>query len=74
MLNKDWKLVSKDTGKEAKFGDKLTSFRYETYKLIGGSPPHKPSSTGSIYVVNSAEEDECYYPSVFGLKWEKQDV
>ena len=68
-MKSKWKLVSKETGKEVKVGAKLTSFRGEEYTYLSGAPPHKPSSTGLVYV----EDGYAYYPPVFNCKWEKED-
>lgn len=69
-----WKLVSKETGEEVKLGAKVKSFRGEEYIYTGGRSPHKPSSVGLIYVCSKlGEVTDAYYPSVFNLKWEKED-
>ena len=48
------------------------------FELQGGTPPHKPSSTGKVYGKWSAIDDNVdvvlganseYYPQVFGLSW-----
>lgn len=61
------RLIDKD-GNEVKEGAALTTFRGEPCKLLGGQPPHKPSSTGLIYVEIDGEANG-FYPSVCGLKW-----
>jgi hypothetical protein len=45
-----WHLLfkGKDTG-PAK-GDTVTDFRGETARLDGGRPPHRPGTTGKVYV------------------------
>lgn len=54
----------------AELGDIVTSGRGETWTLIGARAPHKPSSTGRIYVRGEgggiARE---FFPSVCGLAW-----
>jgi len=72
MTKTKWKLVSKETGEEVELGAKLISFRNEEYKYIGGNPPHKPSSSGSVFV-EKGDSGWSYYPNVFGLKWEERD-
>lgn len=67
------KLIYEATGLEPKVNEEITSFRGETYILTGWREPHKPGSSGHIYVrypdepggVMSAE----YYPSVFDMKF-----
>lgn len=64
MGNLTWVLVREATHEEVMVGDTITSFRGVTAVLKGGTPPHKPSSTGRV-VIEGAE----YFPSVFNLKW-----
>lgn len=59
------KLIDKETGKEVKTGDVVTNFRGDRDILKSFTEPHKPSSTGKVYVENGLSG---YYPSVFGLK------
>jgi hypothetical protein len=44
------------------------------WRLTGGKPPHKPSSSGKIYVVSAAGESREFYPRVMGLQWVKDVV
>lgn len=68
-----WKLVT-EGGLQCKIGDTVRFVSDdETATLEGGMPPHRPGSSGKIYVterhdVNMQRE---YYPSVCGLKWVK---
>lgn len=64
MSNLNWVLVREGTHEEVMVGDAITSFRGETAVLKGGRPPHKPSSTGRVFI-----EGAEYFPSVFDLKW-----
>ena len=66
MRVNDWVLVHEETNEEVKAGASVTSFRGEPYVVKGGTPPHKPSSTGRVWV-NCGE----FFPSVFNLKWIK---
>ena len=50
--------------------------RGESVKLTGGAAPHKPSSTGRVYVLHLGEGGEElneseYFPSVIDCKWVK---
>jgi hypothetical protein len=54
-------LVDETTGEPVCFGDKRD---YMT--VTGGSAPHKPSSTGRVYV---REYASGYYPCVVKAKW-----
>ena len=59
-------------GRLAELGDTLTSSSGESYVLSGASSPHKPSSTGRVYV--RREDDGMgreFFPSVFGLAWKR---
>ncbi len=64
----EWVLVNDKTGLPVVEGDVVTDFRGEADTIRGGRPPHKPSSSGFVWVGNGSE---CY-PSVFDLKWIKQ--
>ncbi len=64
----EWVLVNDKTGVPVVEGDVVTDFRGEADTIRGGRPPHKPSSSGFVWVSSGSE---CY-PSVFDLKWIKQ--
>ncbi len=64
----EWVLVNDKTGLPVVEGDVVTDFRGEAETVKGGRPPHKPSSSGFVWVSNGSE----VYPSVFDLKWIKQ--
>lgn len=62
------KLIIK--GKEATVGMEVTSFRGEKAKLISWTEPHKPSSSGRVYVEwENGSTGECF-PSVIGGNFE----
>lgn len=60
-------LVHQKTGEPAFVGEKIKSFKGETYKLHSGSAPHKPSASGYANV----SPFMGYYAGVFGLEWVK---
>jgi len=77
---KTWQLQDSD-GFKVELGSTQTSKLDEPrkFKIEGGTPPHKPASTGRIYgrwfIV---DENDCeimsestneYYPQVFNLSW-----
>lgn len=64
MTKQGWVLINEKTEQPVAIGEKIVSFRGLEAILLGGSPPHKPSSSGKVWVENAE-----YYPSVFGLKW-----
>ena len=69
MRKNNWVLEDEE-GNEAQIDDTIVSFRDEKYVLQGGAPPHKPSSTGKVYVsLDDPTSISVFYPSVFKLKW-----
>lgn len=70
-----WTLVRSDSKDPVCKGYALVSSRGELAILAGGAPPHKPASTGRVYVVegtdlaNGSHYSREYFPSVFGLEW-----
>ena len=62
---KSWLLIDVVTQHSVTKGDVVSSFRGERATVVGGSAPHKPSSTGRVEVDTGLE----FYPSVFGLQW-----
>jgi len=69
------KLVYASTGNEVKVGDKVKMQDGRTWTLSGIEKPHKPSSTGRVYVVPaSGRACASYFPSVIGAEWiERED-
>lgn len=57
-------LVHARTGKVVNVDDVVLDFRGEAETVVGGEPPHKPGSTGRVFVKGGE-----YYPSVFDLVW-----
>lgn len=64
------KLVNEETGAEIQIGDKVVCFRGEEYILQSFREPHKPSSTGRVYVkpANGEGMSREFFPSVVGAK------
>ena len=65
--NNQWLLVETTTQRLIQRGEILADFRGDTHRIVGGSAPHKPSSTGRI----RTGEDREFYPSVVGCAWIK---
>jgi hypothetical protein len=64
-ITKDnWTLYPKHSTDPIKVGEKLPDFNGIEHIIQGGTPPHKPSSTGRIYT-NHGE----FFPTVLGLHW-----
>jgi len=68
MTKNEWTLVHNKTSIPVEIGEIVKSFRGDVYKILGGTPPHKPSSSGKVWVENAE-----YYPEVFNLKWTQND-
>lgn len=66
------KLINIETGKEIKVGDVVITFRGEFAELLSFTSPHKPSSTGRVYIQSFNNESSLarreYFPSVIGAK------
>jgi hypothetical protein len=60
-----WTLVYEPNGLPVLSGEILESHQGDMYRIVGGRPPHKPSSSGFVYTVDNRE----FYPTVFDLKW-----
>jgi hypothetical protein len=63
-----WRLVDELDGSQIMEGDQRVTFRNEWVIVCGGRPPHKPSSSGFVYVSGGVGTCE-FYPSVVGAKW-----
>jgi hypothetical protein len=63
------KLIDELTGKELVIGQVVETSRGEKTILTGFKEPHKPSSTGRVYVkAEGAQYGNEYFPSVIGAK------
>ena len=53
-----------------------TSSTGEQWVVEGGTPPHKPSSTGRVWVRRSDDStwNREFFPAVFGMEWREDDV
>lgn len=60
--------------KPAVVGQKVVSFRGEKAKLISWTPPHKPSSTGRVYIKFEDGNQQEYFPSVIGGEFKEDKV
>lgn len=64
---KRWILIDEVSLRSVRYGDVRESFRGEHAVITGGTPPHKPGSTGRI----ETSDNGTYYPGVFLAKWER---
>lgn len=53
----------------AKLDTALAASDGAEFMLVGGRAPHKPGSTGRVWVTNADLATLEFYPGVFGLKW-----
>lgn len=63
---KRWILIDEVSLRSVRYGDIRDSFRGEPATVKGGTPPHKPGSTGRIQTTKGE-----HYPGVFLAKWER---
>lgn len=75
-ITKDgWALLHK--GQPVLEGARLAGARGEVYEITGGRPPHKPGSTGRVWVHGVGEGERStreYFPSVVDCAWVRQDA
>ena len=66
------RLINTTTRQQISTGAIVQDFRGQRWILEGGRPPHKPSSTGFVWVrsVDGRGLSREFYPSVIGAKWE----
>ena len=60
----NWTLEHMD-GTPVMSGEMLETHNGDQYRITGGRPPHKPSSTGRVWVEGGGE----FFPTVFDLRW-----
>ena len=68
-----WQLFHNDSNMPVTPGDTVNSSKGQecTVSMYLGQPPHKPSSTGRIFVTLPDGSEMSYYPSVFNCEWRK---
>jgi len=64
-------MVRESTNQAVVRGDRAVSSRGEQYVILGGRPPHKPSSTGRVYCKRPNRDlpQEEYFPNALGVRW-----
>lgn len=71
-----FKLVDSETKSPISEGAVRSDFRGEKWIVTGGTPPHKPSSTGRVFCKPVADADSpeqhshSYFPGTLGLEWQ----
>ena len=70
ISKKGYKLVHQLTQKDVWQNELVQDRDGQNYVIKGGNPPHKPSSSGRIWVTDITNtHNREYFPSVCGLKW-----
>lgn len=71
MKKNGWTLVDKKTKQELELPCKRCTSKGEFVEVTGGNEPHKPSSSGWIWVKCKNGDAIEYYPSVCDMEWIK---
>lgn len=67
-----WMLIDEVTGWPVQLGEVRTSFRGETWSIVGGRPPQHAASTGRVWVRPVGAESGRiteYFPDVMDAQW-----
>ena len=65
----NWELIDVNSGMPVPVGEILRTPDGDEYELLGGRPPHDPSSTGRVYVRDEEDWEREFFPSVFDCEW-----
>lgn len=60
------KLIKDNDGSEVSIGQRILTFRGELVEILDFTAPHKPSSTGRVYVKFADGSTREFFPSVVG--------
>jgi len=63
-----WTLVDNITGEPVALDTQRETLRGERVTLLSWQPPHKPGSTGRVYVEDANGVRSQFYPSVVNTK------
>tara|TARA_R110000823_G_C15549217_1_gene459105 strand:- start:143 stop:373 length:231 start_codon:yes stop_codon:yes gene_type:complete len=70
ITKQGYKLVDQFSGRGIYPLELVHSRDGQGFVVKGGNPPHKPSSTGRVWVSDiTNKHDREYFPSVCGLEW-----
>lgn len=64
-------LINSTTKQPIKVGDQVETWAGSKVTVLSITEPHKPSSTGRMYVKGLVMHGE-YFPSVFNCEWVKE--
>jgi len=72
IFKKGWILVNANNERVVE-KELVTTKGGESWIVEGGVPPHKPSSTGRVWVslLNNPKHNRDFFPTVFNLKWQE---
>ena len=70
-----WTLWYQDERGEVYAKELIRSSKGEQWVIEGGTPPHKPSSTGRVWVrlLDDPTWNREFFPTVFGMEWREDD-
>lgn len=69
IIKKEGWVLCKAGGTPVEEGAEVKDFRGYPAVIVGGTPPHKVSSTGRVQTKAGAE----FFPGMFNLKWVKEE-
>ena len=71
IVKQGWKLIHSETGEDVFEKELVRGRDNEAWVVEGGTPPHKPSSTGRVWVrdLDIPEWNREFFPQVFDMKW-----
>lgn len=72
VSHKPWRLLSSE-GSHVYVRMYVESPSGGLYQVIGGTPPAREDDLGLVYVLRSDGESIDACPSLFGLRWERED-
>lgn len=71
IVKQGWNLIHKETGEAVQAKELVRGRHNEAWVVEGGTPPHKPSSTGRVWVraLDDTTWNREFFPQVFNMKW-----
>ncbi len=71
ITKQGWTLVHKETKEPVETKELTLTRDGEAWVVEGGTPPHKPSSSGRVWVrlTDNPEWNREFFPNVFEMEW-----
>ena len=71
IVKQGWNLIHKETGEAVQAKELVRGRHNEAWVVEGGTRPHKPSSTGRVWVraLDDTTWNREFFPQVFDMKW-----